>query len=52
MQQRVRPHLDEDVAKAFFLQVERHPRLEDALVEGDEAAHVGSDECYVMDTIK
>jgi hypothetical protein len=42
MEQRVRPYLYEDVAKALFLQVERHPRLEDALVEGDKAVHIGS----------
>src|SRR5215217_7683123 len=52
MKQRIRSHLDEDVAKALFLQVERHPRLEDALVEGDQAVHVGSDECYVMDAVE
>src|SRR5215203_4683454 len=52
MQQRIRTHLDEDVAKALFLQVERHPRLEEALVEGDQAVHIGSNECYVMDAVE
>jgi hypothetical protein len=52
VQHRVRTHLDEGVANAFLLHIERHPCLEDALVKGDQPVHVGGDERQVMDVVE
>ena len=51
VQHRARANLDEGVAEALFFQVDRHPRFEDALVEGDQPVHVGGDERRVVDAV-
>src|SRR5215212_5931755 len=52
MQDRVRSHLDKGVAEIFFFQIHRGSCPEDALVEGDEAIHVGGDKRQVVDVVE
>jgi hypothetical protein len=44
VQDRVRPDLDERMAEAGLLAIERYPRVEDALVERDQPIHIGGEE--------
>src|SRR5215203_3820492 len=48
----VRSHLDKGVAATIFFQVHRDSCPKDALVEGDEAIHVGGDERQVVDVVE
>ena len=52
VQHRVRSHLDEGVPQVLLLQVDRHPRPEDAFVEGDQPVHVGRDERQVVNAVQ
>ena len=52
MKDSMRPNLDERVAQALLLEIDRHARIEDALVEADQPVHVRGDECQVMDVVE
>ena len=52
MKDSVRPHFDEGVAQTLLLEIDRHARSEDPLVETDQSVHVGGDKRQVVDVVE
>ena len=52
MKDSVRPNFDEGVAQALLLEIDRHARVEDPLVEADQPVHVRGDKRQVMDVVE
>jgi hypothetical protein len=52
MQDSMRTYFDEGVPQTLLIEVDRHTRAEDALVEVNQPIHVGRDKRQVMDIVQ
>ncbi len=52
VQDGVGSELNEGVAETFFLQINRHPCLEDTLVKGGQPIQIGGDKGQVMKVVE